>query len=60
MSTRKGQKGQKNIPYLYNEVKTRHNVLLTPTAWQILQDLAEIKGMSVSEIIEQWARDTVG
>jgi len=60
MSTRKGQKGQKNIPYFHDKIKTRHNVLLTPTAWQNLQDKAKTKGMSVSEIIERWARDTPG
>ncbi|KYC35814.1 hypothetical protein WA1_05825 [Scytonema hofmannii PCC 7110] len=60
MSTRKGQKGQKNIPYLHDEIKTKRTVLLTPTAWQILKTKAEVMGVSVSELIEQWARETSG
>ena len=58
MSTRKGQKGQKNIPYLHDEVKTKRTVLLTPTAWENLKTKAEDKGISISELIEQWARET--
>ncbi|MGI2904339.1 hypothetical protein [Tolypothrix sp. VBCCA 56010] len=58
MSTRKGQKGQKNIPYLHDEVKTKRTVLLTPTAWEILKTRANDKNISVSELIERWARDT--
>lgn len=58
MSTRKGQKGQKNIPYLHDEVKTKRTVVLTPTAWEKLKRLSLDKGISVSELIEQWARDT--
>ena len=60
MSTRKGQKGQKNIPYLHDEVKTKRTVLLTPTAWEILKTKAKDKGISVSELMEQWARETPG
>jgi predicted transcriptional regulator len=33
-------------------------VLLTPTAWEILKTKAEDKGISISELIEQWARKT--
>ncbi|MBO3457848.1 hypothetical protein G7B40_019030 [Aetokthonos hydrillicola Thurmond2011] len=58
MSTRKGQKGQKNIPYLHDEIKTKHTVLLTPTVWEKLKTMAETKGTSISEIIEQWVRET--
>jgi hypothetical protein len=60
MSTRKGQKGQKNIPYLHDEVKTKRTVLLTPTAWEKLKRLSLDKEISVSELIEQWARETTG
>ncbi|OKH52769.1 hypothetical protein NIES2130_31535 [Scytonema sp. HK-05] len=59
MSIRKGQKGQKNIPYLHDEVKTKRTVLLTPTAWDILKTKAKTKNISISELMEQWARDTL-
>lgn len=58
MSTRKGQKGQKNIPYLHDEIKTKHTVVLTPTAWKLLKEKANFEGLSVSELIEKWVRDT--
>lgn len=60
MLTRKGQKGQKNIPYLHYEVKTKHTIVLTPTAWEILKNKAESQGLSISEVIEGWARETTG
>lgn len=58
MSTRKGKKGQKNIPYLHDEVKTKRTVILTPTAWARLKSRAKEKSVSVSELIEEWARET--
>ena len=55
MSSRKGKKAVRNIPLFHDEVKKRHHVLLTPTAWQRLQDLAASHGTSASELIEFWA-----
>lgn len=60
MSIRKGQKGLKNTPYIYDEVKKNHNLAFTPTAWNLLRVRAEEEGVSVSEMIEQWIRDTAG
>lgn len=60
MSTRKNQKGQKNVPFFYDEVKERHTVLLTPSTWSTLKEKANKEGTSVSELIEQWVRDTTG
>jgi hypothetical protein len=57
MSKRKGIKGQKNIPIFHSEVKQRHTVVLTPTAWEKLKRLSLDKGLSVSEFIEQWVRN---
>ncbi|BAZ26205.1 CopG/DNA-binding domain-containing protein [Kalymmatonema gypsitolerans NIES-4073] len=57
MSTRKGKKAVKNVPLFHDEVKTRHHILLTPTAWQRLQQRAKEQGISVSELIECWAMD---
>jgi hypothetical protein len=58
MSTRKGVKGQKNVPIFYDEVKERHTVVLTPTTWAKLKSLADTKEVSISEIIEQLVRET--
>ena len=58
MSTRKGQKGLKNIPYIYDEVKKNHTLAFTPTAWEMLRTKARKQNISVSEMIEQWIRDT--
>ena len=60
MSTGKGKKRVKNIPVLYDERKNRHTVLLTDTAWHKLQYIAELKGLSASEMIEQWIREIDG
>ncbi len=60
MSTRKGIKGEKNIPIFYDEVKQKHTIVLTPTAWEKLKVLSKNKGLSVSEFIEQLVRDTPG
>ncbi|MEC4812971.1 MAG: hypothetical protein SAK29_06820 [Scytonema sp. PMC 1069.18] len=60
MSRKKGIKGQKNVPILYDEVKERHTILLTPTAWMKLKSMAEVRDISISEVIENWARETTG
>ncbi len=58
MPTRKGQKGQKDTPYFYDEIKQQHAVYLTPTTWNDLKERARKKGISISEYVEQWIRDT--
>ena len=60
MSMRKGQKGLKNIPYIYDEVKRTHGISVTDTAWELLRSEAKKKGISISELIEKWIRDTAG
>jgi predicted DNA-binding ribbon-helix-helix protein len=60
MSRKKGIKGQKNVPILYDEVKERHTILLTPTVWIKLKSMAEARGISISEVIENWVRETTG
>ena len=57
MSTGKGQKRVRNVPVLYNEVKTQRGLMLTPTAWEKLKLAAIAKGISCSELVEQWARN---
>jgi hypothetical protein len=56
MSTGKGKKRVKNTPVLHDEVKKRHGILLTDTAWKRLVNVARLKNTSVSEMIEEWAR----
>lgn len=53
MTTRKRLKG---IPVIRGEVKERHNIMLTMTAWQLLKSKAGSMNTSVSEIIEMLAR----
>lgn len=60
MSTRKSIKGQKNTPFMYDEVKQKHGILLTPSSWKWLQEKAKSEGTSASELIEQWIRKTKG
>ncbi|MEO0970563.1 MAG: hypothetical protein AAFX80_20110 [Cyanobacteria bacterium J06639_18] len=57
---RKGQKGAKNVPYIYSEVKKDHTLKFTPTAWELLKREAKKLNVSVSEMIERWIRDTAG
>ncbi len=47
----------KNVPVLHNEVKTKRTVVLTPTAWNNIKLLSAQKGISASELIENWARN---
>jgi hypothetical protein len=50
------KKKMKNVPVLYDELKTKRTVNLTDTAWSLLKDRATQKGISISEHIEIWAR----
>ncbi|MFM7407256.1 MAG: hypothetical protein ACKO3K_11485 [Cuspidothrix sp.] len=59
MSTGKGQKRVKNIPVFYDEMKKRRGINLTDTAWGILARRAKIEKISVSELIERYARNSV-
>ncbi len=57
MSTRKSIKGTKNTPFIYDEVKKKHGIFLTPSSWEWLQEKAKSEGTSVSELIEQLVRE---
>ena len=54
------QKRLKNVPVLHDEVKKKRTVVLTPTAWENIRKEAKIRGISASEVIERWARETLG
>ncbi len=56
MSMPKGKKKMRNQPVLHDEVKTRHNITVTPSAWLKLNNEAKKQCTSVSELIETWAR----
>ena len=58
MSTGKGKKRVKNQPVLYNELKKVHGISLTDYSWDKLRTMAKKKGLSVSEFVEQWLRET--
>jgi hypothetical protein len=53
----KGQKRVKNTPVFYDEMKKRRGINLTDTAWGILARRAKIEKISVSELIERYARN---
>ncbi len=57
MSTGKGKKRTKNTPVFYNEIKKQRGINLTDTAWEILARQAKIEEISVSELIERYARN---
>jgi hypothetical protein len=56
MATEKGQKRLKDIPILHDEVKTKRTVVLTPTAWENIRLEAQNRGLSASELIEEFGR----
>lgn len=56
MSTKKGQKRVKNKPVLHDEVKERHQILVTPTTWDNMRREAVRRNISISELIEEFGR----
>ena len=42
----------RNQPILHSEVKEKHTIALTPTAWQNLKTLAIGAELSISECLE--------
>lgn len=56
MATKKGQKRLRNIPVLHDEVKERHQIVVTPTAWGKMNKEASRRGISISELIEGFGR----
>jgi len=53
---KKGQKGFRGQPDMYDEVKGRCNMTLTPTAVKGLDALAQSMNLSRSELVEQFGR----
>jgi hypothetical protein len=50
------KKRLKNIPVLHSEVKQRHQIVVTPTAWENMRNEAQRRGISISELIEEFGR----
>ena len=60
MQLKKGRKRIKNEGILHDEVKSRHHILVTPSSWEKMKEYASTKGISVSELVEFWARNIDG
>lgn len=56
---KKGQKGQKDVPELYDEVKKRVNLALTPSGINGLDAIASNLNISRSELVEQIGRKRI-
>jgi hypothetical protein len=56
MTTKKGLKRIKNQPVYHDEIKGKRTVFLTPTAWDNIKDEAKNRGISASELVEEWGR----
>lgn len=56
---KKGLKGQKNVPELYDEVKRRVNLALTPTSVDGLDAIAASLDVSRSELVERIGRGMI-
>ena len=55
-NSHKGTPCRRNKPIYYDEVKKNINLMLTPTALSILEELATQMKISRSEVIERWLR----
>ena len=56
---KKGQKGTRGQADMYDEVKSRYNMTLTPTAVKGLDALAKSMNLSRSELVEQFGRGLI-
>ncbi|MDF5716414.1 MAG: hypothetical protein PUP93_21685 [Rhizonema sp. NSF051] len=52
-----GKKRKRNEPILHDELKTSRHLFLTPTAWEKLKAYAKKQEVSISELVETWARN---
>lgn len=54
--TAKGVARRRGAPVLYDELKVKLNLSLTPTTVNELQNAASGDNISISEFIERWVR----
>lgn len=52
----KGKKAQRGSPLIYGETKKRYDVTLTPSAHQVLYEMAQEQNLTVSECLERHLR----
>ncbi|MCV3211937.1 hypothetical protein OGM63_00080 [Plectonema radiosum NIES-515] len=50
------KKRLKNVPVLHMEVKQRHQIVVTPTTWENMKSEANSRGISISELIEEFGQ----
>ncbi|WP_414589265.1 hypothetical protein [Scytonema sp. PCC 10023] len=50
------KKRLRNVPVLHDEVKERHQIVVTPTAWENMKGEASKRKISISELIEEFGR----
>lgn len=50
------KKRLKDVPVLHDEVKERHQIAVTPTAWINMKEEASRRNISISELIEKFGR----
>lgn len=50
------RKSSRSVPEIWDELKSRHQIMLTPTAKALLNRQAKDKGLSASEYIERSVR----
>jgi len=48
----KGKKAIRGFPLIYNERKKRYDLMLTPSAYQVLCKIAQEQNLSISEALE--------
>ncbi|BBD65407.1 hypothetical protein NIES4072_09180 [Nostoc commune NIES-4072] len=56
---RKGKKATRDQPLFYEELKYKHGIWLTNTAWEILVIQAGNQDISISELLERFARSFI-
>lgn len=52
----KGTARRKGESIMYDELKVKWNLSITPTAKQLISEAAKLQNCSPSELIERWAR----
>jgi predicted HicB family RNase H-like nuclease len=52
----KGTARRRGEPIMYDEVKEKWNLNITPTAKRLITEAAKLQNFSASEFIERWAR----
>ncbi|BAY47304.1 CopG/DNA-binding domain-containing protein [Scytonema sp. HK-05] len=50
------KKRLRDVPVLHDEVKERHQIVVTPTAWENMKREASRRKISISELIEEFGR----